>query len=115
LVICIICIWNISKRINRSFKILSDGTSRLSENCFDEQIKIQGNDEFVDLAKNFNIMATEIKKSQDDLKESEKLLRAMAENYPNSYISIIEKDFTVGFTSGREFKKKNLDPNQFLD
>jgi len=113
-VICIICIWHISKRINRSFKILSDGASRLSANCFDAQIKIQGNDEFVDLAKNFNIMATEIKKSQDDLKESEKLLRAMAENYPNSYISIIEKDFTVGFTSGREFKKKNVDPIQFF-
>ena len=46
--------------------------------------------------------------------ENEKLLRRIAENYPNSYISIIEKDFTIGFTSGQEFKKQKLDPQQFV-
>lgn len=45
--------------------------------------------------------------------ENQELLRKIAENYPNSYLSIIEKDFTVGFTSGQEFKKQNLDPRQF--
>jgi PAS domain S-box-containing protein len=48
------------------------------------------------------------------LRESEALLRAIAENYPNSYISIIEKDLTVGYTAGQEFKKLNLDPQQFV-
>ncbi len=38
----------------------------------------------------------------------------IAENYPNSYISIIEKDLTIGFTSGQEFKKQNLDPKSFI-
>ena len=41
------------------------------------------------------------------------MLRTIAENYPNSYLSIIEKDLTVGFTSGQEFKKQNLDRDQF--
>ncbi|KPA09909.1 multi-sensor hybrid histidine kinase [Candidatus Magnetomorum sp. HK-1] len=112
--ICIIFIYKISKRINQSFKILSEGASRFSKNNFDFNIKIKGNDEFGELANNFNAMAAEIKKNHDDLKESEKLLLAMAENYPNSYISIIEKDYSVGFTSGREFKKMNIDPNQFI-
>ncbi len=56
----------------------------------------------------------ERKQAEGELKESESLLRAVAENYPNSYISIIEKDLTVGFTSGQEFKKQNLDPSQFV-
>jgi len=50
----------------------------------------------------------------ETLRENEKLLRKVAENYPNSYISIIEQDYTIGFTSGQEFKKQNLDPEQFL-
>ncbi len=54
------------------------------------------------------------KRAEDALRESEALLRAIADHYPNSYVSIIEKDLTIGFTSGREFKKLNLDPNQFV-
>ncbi len=47
-------------------------------------------------------------------REREALLATMTENYPNCYISIIEKDMTVGFTSGQEFQKQNLDPNDFV-
>ena len=54
------------------------------------------------------------KKAENELAENEKLLRQIAENYPNSYVSIIEKDFTCGFSSGQEFKKQNLDPNIFI-
>ncbi len=56
---------------------------------------------------------TSQKQAQEALRENEKLLRTMAENYPNSYIAIIEKDYTIGFTSGREFKRQNLDPEQY--
>jgi len=51
--------------------------------------------------------------SMERMRASEKLLRTMAENYPNSYVSIIEKDFTVGFSAGQGFTKQNLDPEQF--
>ena len=57
---------------------------------------------------------TERKRAEEALRESEFLLRTIAENYPNSYISIIEKDLTVGFTSGQAFKKLNLNPHQFV-
>ena len=56
----------------------------------------------------------EYEKAQIELKESESLLRAISANFPNSYISIIEEDFTLGFTSGKEFKMKNLDPESFV-
>ena len=48
------------------------------------------------------------------MQESEALLRTIAENYPNSYLSIIENDLTVGFTSGQEFKKQKLNPDQVV-
>lgn len=48
------------------------------------------------------------------LKDSEDLLLKISENYPNSYLSIIDKDFKVGFTSGKEFKNQNLNPDDFV-
>ena len=48
------------------------------------------------------------------LREDEALLRVIAQNYPRSYLSIIEQDLTIGFTAGQEFTKQNLDPNQFV-
>lgn len=54
------------------------------------------------------------RKIEGELKESEELLRKIAENYPNSFISIIEKDFTVSFASGRSFKILNIEPESFI-
>lgn len=56
---------------------------------------------------------TERKRAAEALQESERLLRTIAANYP-SYLSIIEKDLTIGFTSGREFAKQNLNPDDFV-
>lgn len=57
---------------------------------------------------------TDLLNAQKKLRDSEELLRSMAENYPNSYIFIIEKDYTVSFTSGKAFENHNLDPIQFI-
>jgi PAS domain S-box-containing protein len=57
---------------------------------------------------------TERKLSEMALQENERLLRTMAENFPNSYISLIEQDYTIGMTAGQEFKKLGLDPEQFI-
>jgi PAS domain S-box-containing protein len=54
------------------------------------------------------------KQAEEALRESEKLLRKIAANYPNSYLSIIEKDMTISFSSGQEFNKQGLDPNKFF-
>ena len=47
------------------------------------------------------------------LQKNERLLRTIAENYPHSYVSIIEKDMRVSFSSGQEFKRINLPPDSF--
>jgi len=57
---------------------------------------------------------TERRRAEKALEQNEKLLSQIAENFPNSYLSIIERDLTVGFTSGQEFKKQNLNPEQFI-
>jgi two-component sensor histidine kinase/DNA-binding NarL/FixJ family response regulator len=45
-----------------------------------------------------------------DLQENETLLLTIALNIPNSYLAIVEKNFTIGFAAGQEFKKGDLDP-----
>jgi len=45
--------------------------------------------------------------------ESQKLLSKIVENYPNSFVSVIEKDLTIGFSGGQKFKRQNLNPNDF--
>jgi PAS domain S-box-containing protein len=57
---------------------------------------------------------TEKYRGEKALQESESLMRAVAENYPNSYLLIVEKDFTIGFTSGYEYRRQNLEPNHFI-
>jgi PAS domain S-box-containing protein len=59
---------------------------------------------------------THQKHAEEALRTSESLLNTIAENYP-AFLSIInkgEQDLTVGFTSGKEFKKLNLDPIGFI-
>lgn len=57
---------------------------------------------------------TERKEAEIALRKNENLLSTIAANYPNSFLSIIETDFTVGFSSGQEFTRQNLDPKQFV-
>jgi PAS domain S-box-containing protein len=57
---------------------------------------------------------TVLKNSEQALRENERQLRTIAENYPRSFLSIVEKDYTIGYTAGQEFKKLNLDPQQFV-
>jgi signal transduction histidine kinase/ActR/RegA family two-component response regulator len=66
------------------------------ERCF-ERVAIEGDKAAVERA----------------LRESQSLLLSIAQNFP-SYLSIVEPDLTVGFTSGREFTKHGLDPDSYV-
>ena len=57
---------------------------------------------------------TEQKNLEKQAREDQRILSMMARNYPNSYVSIIEKDLSIGFTAGQEFSKQNLDPEDFI-
>uniref|UniRef100_UPI003217E0B4 PAS domain S-box protein n=1 Tax=uncultured Draconibacterium sp. TaxID=1573823 RepID=UPI003217E0B4 len=53
---------------------------------------------------------TERKKAELELAESEKLLSKITDHFPNSCISVIEKDLTIGYSGGQELIKRNIDP-----
>jgi hypothetical protein len=56
------------------------------------------------------IDVSERKRANIKLRESERLLAKITDNFPNSYISIIEKNYTVGYAGGQEFIKQGIDP-----
>ena len=56
----------------------------------------------------------EHKKVLKDLQDNETLLLAIALHMPNSYLAIIEKNYTIGFASGQEFKKSGFDSWRLL-
>jgi PAS domain S-box-containing protein len=53
-------------------------------------------------------------KAKELAESNEHLAERIAENFPNSYISVIEDDFTIGFTSGQEFTNQGLNPQDFI-
>ena len=78
-------------------------------------------DELDIMVESINMMLSNIKNDAELIKdmnieiiENEKLLKKIAENFPNSYISIVNSDYTIGFASGKEFKNQNLDPNDLI-
>jgi PAS domain S-box-containing protein len=57
---------------------------------------------------------TELKEQEQALKESEQLLQSIADNFPNSFLSVVNEDYTVGWSGGQEFKKLGLNPDDFV-
>ncbi|MCB9099816.1 MAG: PAS domain S-box protein [Anaerolineales bacterium] len=57
---------------------------------------------------------TERKQAERQLRDNEKLLRAVADQFPRTYLSVINADLTIDFTSGQEFKRRQLDPKMFI-
>lgn len=56
----------------------------------------------------------ELERILAEFKEKESLFSEIAANLPNSYISVIEKDLTIGLTSGQEFTRQNLNPDDYI-
>ena len=61
-----------------------------------------------------DLLEVKVQERTKELIEQEKLLRVMAANFPHSYVVIIEKDLTISFCAGQEFKKQNLDPRSIV-
>ncbi|MEA3450932.1 MAG: response regulator [Bacteroidota bacterium] len=84
-----------------------------------ERIKIQQelknqNAEYATINEEYKTQNKELIIAKIQSEEKEQFLRKIAENYPHSFISILEKDLTVGFTTGSEFVKVNLNPDDFV-
>lgn len=56
----------------------------------------------------------QLNQQNNALKKNEHLLRTIADNYPHSYVSIIEKDMKISFSSGQEFQRMNHSPENYI-
>ena len=54
------------------------------------------------------------KTAENILRRNQQLLQSVTDNIPRAYLSIIHDDMTIGFTSGGEFKRRGLDPTQYI-
>lgn len=56
---------------------------------------------------------TEKNRAKEQLRESEQMFRTISENFPNGAVTILNKDFTILYTAGKEFHIKNVDASYF--
>ncbi|MDM8521726.1 PAS domain S-box protein [Anaerolineales bacterium HSG6] len=49
-----------------------------------------------------------------NLQGQTRLLKTIINNFPDSYMGVINADMTIGYTAGSEFGKQGIDPNQFV-
>ncbi len=54
------------------------------------------------------------KQTEAEIRANSQLLESIGENFPHAYISVIDKDLTIGFTTGQEFKVRNLDAKSYM-
>ncbi len=57
---------------------------------------------------------TERRITEHTLETQRQLLRKMAENYPHSYIAILEEDLTINLFSGQELKLNQLNAEDYI-
>jgi len=64
---------------------------------------------------NFLTDVTEQRAAEEALRENERLMRTIAENYPRSYVLIIDKKLNVIFVAGHGFSKEKATPETYLN
>ena len=52
-------------------------------------------------------------KARKQLRESERMLRTISENFPNGAVAILDKNLKYQFTAGKEFHIPNVNPSYF--
>lgn len=79
-----------------------------------EDFALEKTFEVTNIVKMLQVTIDEHKKILKDLQDNETLLLTIALNIPNSYLAIVEKNYTIGFASGQEFKKSGIDAWRLL-
>lgn len=79
-----------------------------------EDLVLERTFELTNANKMLHVTIDEHKKILKDLQDNETLLLTIALNMPNSYLLIVEKNYTIGFASGQEFKKSGIDAWRLL-
>ncbi len=82
----------------------------------EKEIKLREiNEEYITINEEYKAQNEELFLSKEKIRINEKLLLRIIENYPNSFISIIDKNMDIKFISGQEFKNIKRNINYFLN
>ncbi len=73
------------------------------------------NEEYLTINEEYKSQNEVLLLSKEKIESNAKLLLKIMENYPNSFISIIDKNLKLNFTSGQEFKNIKRDADYFLN
>ncbi len=103
-------IYKASNSISKNIEALDEGTKRISDNDFDVNIDVVSNDEFGNLAKNFNAMTAEIKNRQTEIVDQNEWLAVVLSNIHDGLI-VINMDYSIEFINSiaeqlTDFKKE---------
>ena len=63
--------------------------------------------------KTINDLIDNLEKQNDNLLEREFLLSTIKDNFPRSYMSVIDSDFRITMTGGSEFKTQGINPEDY--
>ena len=63
---------------------------------------------------NFFTDVTQQKKAAEAQQRNEILMRMMADNFPNAYVTLLDKNLTIIYAGGQEFKKQNKNPDDMI-
>ncbi len=104
--------------IGRHLKCIADHCKLINWKNLDSDLilkrrKYEESDELDLIVNALNSTCSILSQSLTEIQENENLLMKITENYPNSYVLIVEKDFSISFSSGQEFKKNDLDPQDY--
>ncbi len=58
---------------------------------------------------------TDSAEAERELRNRERLLTAITDNFPRSYLAVVDRDLTVRFTGGAEFQAQGIDYEEFID
>ncbi|MDQ6813953.1 MAG: ATP-binding protein [Bacteroidota bacterium] len=56
---------------------------------------------------------TERNRAKEQLRESEQMFRTISENFPNGAVTILNRDFVILYTAGKEFHIKDVNASYF--
>ena len=51
---------------------------------------------------------------ESKLKKQEMIFRKVSENFPDSFVTLVDKDLRILYTAGKELKNKKIDPEDFV-
>jgi PAS domain S-box-containing protein len=113
-------LYQLRSRIQKSLRVLLDGTQEIAKGNLDKRIEVQGNDEHKTLAENFNSMTERLQEqinkerdAREKAEENQKRWEGLVEQDPNLVMIHIDGDIQFINPAGAQMMGAN-EPNELV-